>query len=90
MMSASPVNALSSDKVIYINYSDINITDSDIERILALNPQDNESARASGLILTYNIGIEKNNNILTMAAKIICVSDVVICGFKKVVFQRRA
>lgn len=74
-----------------IQWQDIDLPESEIQRILALNPQDNTSSRATDLILTYNIGIDKSDSTtLNLVAKIFCTVSVVKCGFKEVVLQRRA
>lgn len=48
------------------------------------------NARATGLILTYALGIKKDGNNLIIAGSTTCTSTVVKSGFKEVVIQRRA
>lgn len=72
-----------------IQWYDINLAENEIQRILELNPKDNNSSKVSGLIIAYNIAVDKNGSNLNMVAKIICDIDVVKCGFKKIVIQRR-
>lgn len=51
--------------------------------------QNEDMARISGLIATYYIGISASGTSLTFGAKIVCVTDVVKCGFKEIMIQRR-
>ncbi|MBQ4348143.1 MAG: hypothetical protein IJC79_00815 [Clostridia bacterium] len=46
--------------------------------------------RVTGLISTYALGIKKDGNQLIIAGSTDCFGDVVKCGFKEVVIQRRA
>lgn len=91
LVSAFPFNSFAVDGE-KVQWYDINLTDSKIQRILDLNPQNNSSTRASDLILYFNVGIAKSENgtNLNLVAKITCETDVVKCGFKKIVVQRRA
>lgn len=73
-----------------VQWYDIDITDGEMQEILDLNPQNNASTRASDLILTYNAGINREGSTLYLVAKMVCDVDVVKCGFKKIVIQRRA
>lgn len=51
--------------------------------------QNEDMARISGLIATYYIGISASGTSLTFGAKIVCKTDVVKCGFKEIMIQRR-
>lgn len=51
--------------------------------------QNEDMARISGLIATYYIGIQGSGTSLKIAAKITCKSEVVKCGFKEIMIQRR-
>lgn len=51
--------------------------------------QSGDMARISGLIATYYIGISASGTNLSIVAKIVCKSEVVKCGFKEIVVQRR-
>lgn len=70
------------------DWQDIALTDSEIDDIIALNPQMN-NARATGLIMTYGIGVTSSGSNLVMAGRTICISDVVKCGFSVVTIQHR-
>lgn len=70
------------------DWQDIALTDSEIDDIIALNPQMN-NARATGLIMTYGIGVTANGSNLVIAGRTICISDVVKCGFTVVTIQHR-
>ncbi len=51
--------------------------------------QNEDMARISGLIATYYIAIEGSGTNLKIGAKIVCKTEVVKCGFKEIVIQRR-
>lgn len=89
LISAFPFNSFATggEKV---QWYDIDLTKNEIQRILDLNPQNNTSTRATDLILAYNVGIDKDGTNLNLVAKITCDLDVVKCGFKKIVIQRRS
>lgn len=74
-------------------WQDVTLTDEEIAAILALNPNNpttNENTRASDLISFWSIGISKEGNTLYIVGKTTGTADVVKCGFKEVVIQRRA
>lgn len=89
LISAFPFNSFATggEKV---QWYDIDLTENEIQRILDLNPQNNASTRASDLILAFNVGIDKDGTNLNLVAKITCDLDVVKCGFKKILIQRRS
>lgn len=92
IVSVMPVKTFAADTE-NIYWYDIEFPESRIQQILELNPQNDSSARADGLILTYNVAIAKNSSNSTyidMVAKMVCDMDVVKCGFKKIVLQKRA
>ena len=89
MITAFPFNSFAVDGE-KVQWYDIDLSESEIQRILDLNPQNNASTRASDLILLYNVGIYKDGTNLNLVAKLTCDLDVVKCGFKKIVIQRRA
>lgn len=51
--------------------------------------QNGDMARISGLISTYYIGISASGTSLSFVAKIACKPEVVKCGFKEIMIQRR-
>lgn len=69
------------------DWQDISLTDSEIDDIIALNPQ--ASPRATGLIHTYGIGVTSSGSSLIIAGKTLCNSDVTKCGFTIVTVQHR-
>ena len=74
-------------------WQDVTLTDEEIASILALNsnnPTANENTRASDLISFWSIGISKDGNTLYVVGKTTGTTEVVKCGFKEVVIQRRA
>ena len=79
--------AIDGEKVQWYN---IDFPESEIQRILGLNPQDEASTRASDLIVSYNVGIAKDGSTIKLVAKMVCDGDVVKCGFKKILIQKRA
>ena len=89
LIAAFPFNSFAADGE-KIQWYDIDLTENEIQRILDLNPQNNASTRASDLILAFNVGIDKDGTNLNLVAKITCDLDVVKCGFKKIVIQRRS
>lgn len=57
-----------------------------------VNATDNNSdeIQASGLILNYDLtGVKKNSNTLTVYGTTSCNPEVVKCGFKNLIVQRR-
>lgn len=89
MITAFPFNSFAVDGE-KVQWYDVDLSESEIQRILDLNPQNNASTRASDLILLYNVGIDKDGTNLNLVAKLTCDLDVVKCGFKKILIQRRA
>ena len=88
LIAAFPFNSFAADGE-KIQWYDIDLTENEIQRILDLNPQNNTSTRATDLILAYNVGIDKDGTNLNLVAKLVCDLDVVKCGFKKILIQRR-
>lgn len=84
-----PTVAFAADDGQIEEWQDINLTEQEIEDILALNPDNGVSAYASNLINMYHIAIAKNGNSLIVAGKTIGTYEVKKCGFKEVVIQRR-
>ncbi len=89
MVSVLPMKSFAADEEKILCHDAV-FSEERIQEILALNPQDELSTRATDLILTYNIAIAKNGSYIDMVAKMFCDNDVVKCGFKKLVLQKRA
>lgn len=51
--------------------------------------QNEDMARISGLIISYYIAVEGSGTNLKISAKIVCKTEVVKCGFKEIMIQRR-
>ncbi len=89
IVSLMPMKSFAADGE-KVQWQDIDLPEAEIQRILALNPQDNTSSRATDLILTYNVGVAKDGTTLLLVAKMVCTGSVVKCGFKNITVQRRA
>lgn len=55
----------------------------------SVNTINEMDARATGLILSYGLEISKSGNSLTIIGTTYCNPDVVKCGFKNLVVERR-
>ncbi len=74
-----------------VNTDNANFTDAEFE---ALNPiyaeyEETSKARATGLITNNNLGIGKSGTSLVISGYTYGSSNVVKCGFKEVVIERR-
>lgn len=87
-VSVVPVKSFALDDQKIQRYA-VELPESEIQRILDLNPQNDVSTRATDLIISYNVGIAKNGSTITLVAKMFCDVDVVKCGFKKIIIQKR-
>ena len=70
-------------------WQDIDLSEEEINDILALNPNNDISTMASDLINMYYIGISKSGNSLIIVGKTYGSSEVKKCGFKEIVIQQR-
>ncbi len=84
-----PQTAFASNTEVPHDWEDIYLTEEEFNEILANNPNSNVSTCASGLIVFYNMAISKDGNDLLIAGYTDCTVDVVKCGFKEVIIQRR-
>ena len=50
---------------------------------------DINAARATGLITSYGLGLSKNGTTLNISGRTNCAADIVKCGFKNLVVERR-
>lgn len=71
------------------DWQDANFTQEEIEAILAENPNNQISLLATGLIVSYSIGIAKSGTTLNLVAQTLGSTDVVKAGFTIVTIQRR-
>ena len=71
------------------DWQDISLTEEEFNEILSNNPNNEIRPIATGLILSYSIGISKNGNTLIIAGKTSGATGVIKCGFTKVTIQRR-
>lgn len=70
-------------------WEELDLTDEEIDEILALNTQNNIQPMATGLIVSYNIAVAHDGSTLKIVAKTIGSYEVVKAGFTKIVVQRR-
>ena len=84
-----PMVAFAADDGQPEEWQDISLTEQEIEDILALNPNNDISTYASDLISAYYIGVSKSGTTLIIVGKTYGIPEVVKCGFKEVVIQRR-
>lgn len=78
------------------DWVDIEMSQEEFDSILALNEHSNSSSmggqastQATGLIVSYGIGVSGSGTTLKIVGKTSCNSEVVKCGFTKVTIQRR-
>lgn len=77
-----------------VNVSSINTEDIPTVMDFSLTPNietvyENNDIRASGLILSYGLELKKSGTTLTIIGLTDCSTEVVKCGFKNLVVQRR-
>ncbi len=61
-----------------------------VDFVLETEAEESENdTRASGLINMYSLGLSKTGNTLNISGSTRCSVDVVKCGFKNLVIQRR-
>lgn len=77
-----------------VNVSSINTKDIPAVMDFSLTPNietvyENNDTRASGLILSYGLELRKSGTTLTIIGLTDCSTEVVKCGFKNLVVQRR-
>ena len=71
------------------DWQDIELSEEEFNGILSNNQNDDIRPFASGLIISYSIGISKNGNTLIIAGKTSGTDRVIRSGFTKVTIQRR-
>lgn len=71
------------------DWQDANWTQEEFDDVYYQNPNNQISTFASGLIVSYGIGVSSSGSNLLIAGKTICAPDVVKCGFTVVTIQRR-
>lgn len=71
------------------DWQDASWTQEEFNDILSQNPDNQISAYASGLVLSYAIAISSSGSNLLVAGKTLCHPDVVKCGFTEVTIKRR-
>lgn len=70
-------------------WEDANWTQEEFDDVYYQNPNNQISTFASGLIVSYGIGVSCSGSNLLIAGKTICAPDVVKCGFTVVTIQKR-
>lgn len=86
LFSATSVKAFSINEDAISDWKDIYLTQQDFNDIVETKTV---NERATGLIAVYSLGIKKDGNKLIIAGMTDCFTDVVKCGFKELVIQRR-
>ena len=71
------------------DWQDANWSQEEFDDVYYQNPNNQISTFASGLIVSYGIGVSCSGSNLLIAGKTICAPDVVKCGFTVVTIQRR-
>lgn len=87
LCSVMPSNSVAAIEEGLNEWHDIYLSQEKFNSIVETKSAD---TRATGLISTYALGIKKDGNQLIIAGSTDCFGDVVKCGFKEVVIQRRA
>lgn len=82
-----PSTAYASDNIPDLNESVL--TDEEIERIVSPYEKNYSTASTDGLIDLYVIAVQKSGSYLLVAAKTVCSTDVVKCGYTEIRIQRR-
>lgn len=70
-------------------WQDITLTEEEFNEVLSNNPNNDISTYATGLIISYSIGISKDDKALVIAGKTSGSLDVKKCGFSVLIIQRR-
>ena len=68
---------------------DITLTEEEFNEILSNNPDNGVSTCATGLIVSYSIGVSKNGETLIIAGQTFGITEVKKCGFSVLTIQRR-
>ena len=84
-----PTVAFAADDSQPEEWHDIDLSEEEINDILALNPNNDVSTMASDLISMYYIGISKSGSSLIIVGKTYGITGVIKSGFKEVVIQQR-
>lgn len=71
-------------------WEDITLTQEEFDKIISPYEINRENMRASGLIVAYAIGVQRNGSNINIAGKTYCNADVVKCGFSVLKVERRA
>lgn len=64
-------------------------TQKDIINVNELSSNPENSARVTGLIDSYYIGVNRSGDYMHLLAKVNCIYDVVKCGFKEIKIYRK-
>lgn len=70
-------------------WQDITLTEEEFNEILSNNPNNEISTYATGLIVSYSIGVSKNGSALVIAGQTFGTTEVKKCGFSVLTIQRR-
>lgn len=64
--------------------------DSILQTNIVTTDENNNETRATGLIQSYSLSVRKEDTSLVLSATTTCTSEIVKCGFKSLVIQRKA
>lgn len=81
-----PKTAFASDTA---DWKDIYLSDEEISYILNISSDNETETYASGLIIRGSFSASKKGNSVTIIGNTYCTSDVVKCGFSKIVIKQR-
>ncbi len=81
----SPVNVFAGDAT----EDDFYISDEEFEMLEHIDAVYEDETRATGLIIAKYLGIAKEDNTFIIKGYTKCIPDVVKCGFKTLLIQRR-
>lgn len=82
---SSSIQTYAKDNVID-EWQDIYLNKIEFEEIVM---EKENAEKASTLIVAYSVGVKKSGNNLIIAGSTICNPDVIKCGYKELVIQRR-
>ncbi len=86
LICLAPKTAFASDTV---DWKDIYLSDEEIDYILNISSDDEMETYASGLIIRGSFSASKKGSSIAIIGNTYCTSDVVKCGFSKIVIKQR-
>lgn len=83
-----PTMAFAADEEVP-EWEDITLTQEEFDKIISPYEVNTENTRASGLIVSYALGLQRNGSNINIAGKTSCAPEVVKCGFTVLKIERR-